>query len=82
MNSKLETYWKAFFVLVVCLFIVAAIVITQGCSSTEHRRQQLQEEHPDCWVFEDLTLECPDPFDSSAGFGMGIQNEKPKKKKK
>lgn len=78
MNSKLDT-WQ---IIVVCFALAALFVFfTSGCS-TSNRRQQLQEEHPDCFVFEDLNIECPNPFESSAGFGMGIQNEKPKKKKK
>ena len=33
-----------------------------GCASTENRREQLQNEHPDCYVMHDLRIECPNPF--------------------
>ncbi len=71
-------------ILILCFLLAALIILfSQGCSSTDHRRKQLQEEHPDCFVFESLTIECPDPFiDSSAGFGTSVINEKPTKKKK
>lgn len=78
MKRPLEDWY----ILFIC-FVIAAMILffTQGCS-TSNRRQQLQEEHPECWVFEDLTIECPDPFDSSAGFGTSVINQKPNKKSK
>lgn len=80
MRRPLEDWY----ILFIC-FVIAAMILffTQGCSSTEHRRKALQEEHPDCYVFEDLNIECPNPFiefDSSAGFGTSIETKKPNKK--
>ena len=54
-----------------------------GCASTENRREQLQNEHPDCFVMHDLAIECPNPFDglgSDAGFGTEVKNQKIKKR--
>lgn len=67
-------------IMLICFLISALILLaTMGCSSQQHRREQLEAEHPDCFVFHDLTIECPDPFDKTAGFGMEVHNEKPKK---
>jgi hypothetical protein len=63
----------------ICLIVL--LVFISGCASQEHRREALQNEHPECFVFHDLTIECPNPFDSSAGFGTSVTNEKVKKKK-
>lgn len=81
MKRPLEDWY-----ILVIAFVVAALILffTQGCASTEHRRQRLQEEHPECYVFEDLNIECPNPFlevDSSAGFGTSITIEKKRTKK-
>jgi len=68
----------------ICLIVL--IVFISGCASQEHRREALQQEHPECFVFHDLTIECPNPFtpmsDHGAGFGASVTNEKVKKKKK
>lgn len=76
-SNEFDRHMLWFIVLTLATFLLAAL----GCSSMEHRREQLQLEHPDCFVFHDLNIECPNPFDSSAGFGIEVHNEKPKKKK-
>jgi len=70
--------------LIVMIFIAVVLYLSIiSCSSTEHRREALQLEHPDCFVMTDLTIECPDPFaDTSAGFGASVTNQKIKKGKK
>jgi hypothetical protein len=69
----------------VTIIVVVSVIFlfTQGCASTSHRQEQLQQEHPECFVFHDLTLECPNPFESSsAGFGAEVTNQKIKTKGK
>jgi len=67
---------------VLICFLLAALIILASSCSTSNRREQLQAEHPDCHVFEDLAIECPNPFDSSAGFGTSVINQKIKKRTK
>jgi len=68
---------------------IFAILILTGCASQEHKRELLQKQNPDCYVFESLLIECPDPFSSNAGFGADVRViktpliiEQPKKKRK
>lgn len=74
-KQPLRAQWKVLLSIVFVMLIV-------GCSTTEHRRELLQSQHPDCFVMEDLTIECPDPFqDQSAGFGTEVHTQKKKGKK-
>jgi len=55
-------------------------MVVMGCASQDHLREQIKQEYPDCYVNEDLTVECPDPFsDSGAGFGTEVKNKKREK---
>lgn len=38
------------------------IILLTGCSTQEHKRENIQREHPDCFVEYDLDIVCPDPF--------------------
>jgi hypothetical protein len=73
---------ERFFLIGAFIILAFVILFCCGCSSTEHRREQLEREHPECFVFHDLTIECPNPFDSNAGFGTEVKNQKIKKRKK
>lgn len=79
----MKTDVRFFWFFVVIALVALMFMFTQGCGSTEHRREQLQQEHPECFVMTDLTIECPNPFDdSSAGFGTEVKNQKIKTKGK
>jgi len=57
----------------VFLFAVFLLNVLTGCAGQQNRREQLQREHPDCHVFEDLLIECPNPFANNAGFGTEVR---------
>lgn len=61
---------------------VAAALFLVGCAHNDHLRETIQRDHPDCFVMEDLSIECPNPFDQNAGFGTEVKNQKIKRKKK
>ena len=72
---------KAFLILSL-LALTLIFVSTRGCATQQHKRENLQLEYPDCYVFENLYIECPDPFsDFGSGFGTGVTNQKIKKKR-
>lgn len=71
-------------ILFAILVVLAAFFFgfVNGCAGTQHKRELLQQQYPECHVWEDLTLDCPDPFaiDTSSGFGTTVQTKKPKLK--
>lgn len=77
MNSE-DKYF--FFLTVVILLALFFVFVLFGCSTIEQRKQQLQEENPDCYVFDSLVVECPNPFNETSSFGTSVINQKPMKK--
>lgn len=72
---------KYLFLIAAFIIFAAVIILASGCASDQHRRELLEAEHPDCFVMQDLTMECPNPFtDQSVGFGTSVTNEKIKVK--
>lgn len=73
-----QEVWLAIIVIAIAFFAG----VLNGCAGAAHKRELIQQQYPECYVFEDLTLECPDPFviDSAAGFGTTVQSKKPKLK--
>lgn len=65
---------KAFFLISITIFFLS-------CGHTEHLKEKLEKENPDCFVMEDLSMECPNPFvtnSDAAAFGIDVKNIKVK----
>jgi len=60
------------------VLLAAIVVYLTGCASKGQKRERIQIDNPDCYVMEDLTIECPDPFADNVGFGTGTKTVFPK----
>lgn len=43
------------------IFLIAFLLVVTACAN-HGKKQRLQEEHPNCEVLDDYSLDCPSPF--------------------
>lgn len=60
--SEMKTHLETLFYIAIALIVLAGLALmVAGCGTTQHRKEQLQLEHPLCEVTDDLEVLCEPP---------------------